>query len=74
MYGLSVMQTEFQRVLDISKFREVFVFIDDFFHSNQTKEERTFTKSAGSSENARRCQITIKVGKFHFRQKMESSG
>ena len=45
-----------------------------FFHSNQTKEERTFTKSAGSSENARRCQITIKVGKFHFRQKMESSG
>ena len=35
-YGLSVMSTEFQKVMDslLAKFREVFVFIDDNFNCN----------------------------------------
>ena len=42
-YGLTVMPTEFQKVMDLllSRFREVFVFIVFYFISNQGNQERT---------------------------------
>ena len=49
------MPTEFQKVMDLllAKFRDVFVFIDDFIKKNHRNQERTFRQSAGSFKNTR---------------------
>ena len=63
-YGLSVMPTEFQKMMDIllAKFGEVFVFIDDILIVTKGTKKEHLDKVRGNSENALSCRITTKGG------------
>ena len=64
-YGLSVMQTELQKVMDLlkAKFREVFVFIDDILiltklnHIDKVREILETLQGAKLQLKARKCKI-----------------
>ena len=70
-YGLAVMPTEFQKVMDVlfAKFREVFVFIDDILivtkgtkqdHSNKVREILKVHDEANLQLKAGKCKIAEK--------------
>ena len=64
-YGLSVMPTEFQKVMDIllAKFREVFVFIDDILILNKGTKDKHLDKVREILETLDHTEVLLKTGK-----------
>ena len=64
-YGLSVMPTEFQKVMDIllAKFREVFVFIDDIFIVTKGTKDEHIDKLREILKSLDQAEVQLKAGK-----------
>ena len=64
-YGLSVMPTEFQKVMDIllAKFREVFVFIDDILIVTKGTKQNHLDKVREIRKTLDEAKLQLKAGK-----------
>ena len=67
-YGLSVMPTEFQKVMDIllAKFREVFVFIDDILIVTKGTKNQHLDKVREILKTLDHAELQLKAGKCNF--------
>ena len=76
-YGLTVMPTEFQKVMDLllAKFREVFVFIDDILIVTKGNKAEHLNKVREILKVLDKAELQLKAGKCKFaKQEIEWLG
>ena len=76
-YGLTVMPTEFQKVMDLllARFREVFVFIDDILIVTKGTKQEHLDKVREILKVIDDAELQLKVGKCNFeKQEIEWLG
>ena len=76
-YGLTVMPTEFQKVMDLllAKFREVFVFIDDILIVTKGNKAEHLNKVREILKVLDEAELQLKAGKCKFaKQEIEWLG
>ena len=76
-YGLTVMPTEFQKVMDLllARFREVFVFIDDILIVPKGTKNEHLNKVREILKAMNEAKLQLKAGKFNFaKQEIEWLG
>ena len=68
VYGLSVMSTEFQKVMDflLAKFREVFVFIDDILIVTKGTKDKHLEKVREVLKTLHHAELHLNPGKCTF--------